>query len=85
MTDRYQSRRSDDRLDCVVIGAGPAGLTAAIYLARFMRRAAVLDSGASRASLIPISHNYPGFPEGISGGELLDRHRFRASTPQAMW
>lgn len=70
MTDR-QPGAARDRLDCVVIGAGPAGLTAAIYLARFMRHVTVLDSGASRASLIPISHNYPGFPEGISGGELL--------------
>ncbi|MGN6524801.1 MAG: FAD-dependent oxidoreductase, partial [Burkholderiaceae bacterium] len=49
-------------LDCIIIGAGPAGLTAATYLARFRRRIAVLDGGASRASYIPCSHNYPGFP-----------------------
>lgn len=67
------------RLDCIVVGAGPAGLTAAIYLARFRRAATILDGGASRASLIPVSHNYPGFPEGISGGELLDRLRLQAS------
>lgn len=67
------------RLDCIVVGAGPAGLTAAIYLARFRRAATILDGGASRASLIPVSHNYPGFPEGISGGELLDRLRLQAT------
>ncbi|WP_287786430.1 NAD(P)/FAD-dependent oxidoreductase [Acidiphilium sp.] len=62
-----------ETLDCLVIGAGPAGLTAAIYLARYRRRFTVLDGGASRASLIPASHNLPGFPEGIHGTVLLDR------------
>ncbi|WP_239025111.1 NAD(P)/FAD-dependent oxidoreductase [Rhodoligotrophos defluvii] len=67
---------SERPLDCLVIGAGPAGLTAAIYLARYRRRFLVLDSGASRASLIPISHNVPGFPDGIPGRDLLTRlHR----------
>jgi len=63
----------EERLDCVIVGAGPAGLTAATYLARFRRRIAVLDGGASRASYIPLSHNYPGFPDGISGHDLLER------------
>jgi thioredoxin reductase (NADPH) len=65
-------------LDCLVIGAGPAGLTAAIYLARFRRRFAVVDAGSSRAALIPLSHNYPGFPEGITGHDLLARLRTQA-------
>lgn len=60
-------------VDCLIIGAGPAGLTAAIYLARFRRTVTLLDSGFSRASRIPVSHNYPGFPQGISGEELLAR------------
>lgn len=58
-------------LECLVIGAGPAGLTAALYLARFRRRIAVLDSGRSRAALIPVSHNFPGYPDGIGGTALL--------------
>ena len=57
--------------DCLVIGAGPAGLTAAIYLARFRRKVLVIDSDASRAALIPRTHNYPGFDRGIPGRELL--------------
>lgn len=65
-------------LDCVIVGAGPAGLTAAIYLARFRRRIAVIDAGHSRAAYIPTSHNYPGFPDGISGVELLERLRAQA-------
>lgn len=60
-----------DQLDCLIIGGGPAGLTAATYLARYHRRVAVFDAGASRAALIPESHNYPGFPDGISGRRLL--------------
>jgi thioredoxin reductase (NADPH) len=65
-------------LDAVVIGAGPAGLTAAIYLGRFLRRVAVIDGGDSRASWIPISHNHPGFPDGIHGEDLLGRMRVQA-------
>jgi thioredoxin reductase (NADPH) len=58
-------------LDCLIVGGGPAGLTAAIYLARYRRNVIVFDSGESRAALIPESHNYPGFAHGISGGKLL--------------
>jgi len=61
-----------DKVDCLVIGGGPAGLTAAIYLARYRRTVRVFDDGRSRAAWIPKSHNYPGFPTGISGRELLD-------------
>lgn len=65
--------------DALIIGAGPAGLTAAIYLARFRRRIVIVDSGHSRASLIPLTHNYPGFPAGLSGAELLGRLREQAA------
>ena len=65
--------------DCIVIGGGPAGLTAAIYLARFRRDVLLLDAGESRARLIPVSHNVPGFPDGIPGEELLARMREHAA------
>ena len=64
--------------DCLIVGAGPAGLTAAIYLARFRRNVKVVDSGCSRAAYIPISHNAPGFPNGVSGLHLLERLRDQA-------
>lgn len=62
-------------IDCLIVGAGPAGLTAAIYLRRFHRKVMVIDAGRSRARWIPWSHNVPGFPEGISGTDLLGRMR----------
>ena len=61
------------RLDCLIVGGGPAGLMAAIYLARFRRSVCVVDTGASRAALIPRSHNVPGFVHGLSGAELIER------------
>ena len=61
-----------DNVDCLVIGGGPAGLTAAIYLARYRRTVRVFDEGRSRAAWIPKSHNYPGFPTFFSGRELRD-------------
>jgi len=65
-------------LDALVIGAGPAGLTAAVYLGRFRRRFVVIDGGQSRAAWIPRSHNLPGFPDGCGGEELLGRLRAQA-------
>ena len=65
--------------DCIIIGAGPAGLTAAIYLARYYLDIRMFDCGTSRASWIPTSHNHAGFPDGINGNELLDRMRDQAA------
>ena len=65
-------------MECLVIGGGPAGLTAAIYLARFRRDFIVIDGGASRADWIPLSHNHAGFPDGIGGPDLIARMRAQA-------
>jgi thioredoxin reductase (NADPH) len=67
-----------DDYDAIIVGAGPAGLTAATYLGRYRRRVLVLDGGPSRAGWIPESHNTPGFPEGVSGEALLARLRAQA-------
>jgi len=64
--------------DCLVIGGGPAGLTAAIYLTRFHLSLKVVDAGKSRANWIPCTHNHAGFPGGISGKDLLARMREQA-------
>jgi len=65
-------------LDCLIIGGGPAGLTAAIYLARFHLDILVVDGGKSRAAWIPCTRNHAGYPEGIEGKELLQRMREQA-------
>ncbi|MCE3602282.1 NAD(P)/FAD-dependent oxidoreductase [Massilia sp. P8910] len=61
--------------DTLIIGGGPGGLTAAIYLRRFRRNIILVDKGNSRLGWIPVTHNYPGFPDGIHGQELLDKLR----------
>ncbi len=61
--------------DTLIIGGGPGGLTAAIYLRRFRREVKLIDKGNSRLSLIPVTHNFPGFPDGIQGHQLLDNLR----------
>ena len=67
-----------EQLDCLIIGAGPAGLTAAIYLARFNLRTRLIDAGESRCAMIPLTRNHAGYPGGISGVELLGRMRRQA-------
>jgi thioredoxin reductase (NADPH) len=59
--------------DCIVVGAGPAGLTAALYLARFGLSACVIADGKSRAARVPLCRNFPSHPGGISGEDLLGR------------
>jgi thioredoxin reductase (NADPH) len=71
-------RMEEPILDCLIIGGGPAGLTAAIYLARFHLDIMVVDGGKSRASSIPCTRNVPGFTDGIEGAELLRRMRDQA-------
>ena len=68
----------DPILDCLIIGGGPAGLTAAIYLARFHLDIVVVDGAKSRASWIPCTRNVSGFPDGIKGTELLQKMRDQA-------
>lgn len=65
--------------EVLVIGGGPAGLVAALYLARFRRRVLLVEDGHSRAARIPRSHNYPGFPDGVAGTELLSAMRSQAA------
>jgi len=77
--EREQLLKRPDRWpEVVVVGAGPAGLTAAIYLGRYHRPPLLVDAGASRARWIPESHNMLGFPQGIRGQALLSQLRTHA-------
>jgi thioredoxin reductase (NADPH) len=71
--------QGEGAIDCLVIGAGPAGLTAAIYLARFHLSLRVVDDGASRAAWIPRTRNHAGYPGGVAGIELLRLMREQAA------
>lgn len=64
-----------EKWDLVVIGAGPAGLTAGIYSARSGLKTLVLEKGLAGGALneIPWVENYPGFSDGVSGQELAER------------
>ena len=65
--------------DAVIIGGGPAGLTAAIYLARSLRSVAVFDCDRpARSDWVQVNHNYLGFPAGISIVDLGKRGRAQA-------
>ena len=66
--------------DILIIGSGPAGLTAAIYSAWLGLKTVVLDSGivGGRAWLAPKIENFPGFEEGIKGSELIEKMQRQA-------
>jgi thioredoxin reductase (NADPH) len=61
--------------DLVIVGGGPAGLAAAIYAAREGIEALVVDKAGlgGQAGVTEKIDNYPGFPEGVAGGDLADR------------
>ena len=61
--------------DAVVIGGGPAGMTAALYLLRSGVKTAMIEKLAPGGQVLMTSEieNYPGFPEGLQGWELADK------------
>ncbi|MDY6973640.1 MAG: thioredoxin-disulfide reductase [Thermodesulfobacteriota bacterium] len=66
--------------DLIIIGAGPAGLTAGLYASRARLRTTLLERVAAGGQILTtdLVENYPGFPEGISGFELVDRMKRQA-------
>jgi thioredoxin reductase (NADPH) len=64
-----------DKCEVAIVGAGPAGLTAAVYAASEGLDTLMLDQAVSggQAGTSPLIRNYPGFPHGIDGGLLMER------------
>jgi thioredoxin reductase (NADPH) len=69
------NRNLPQKLDCIIVGAGPAGLTAAEYLARFHRDVVVLGLNGPKPRLLYIdrTYNLPGYPQGVRGQDLRTR------------
>lgn len=62
---------SDQEFECAIVGGGPGGLVAALYLSRFRRKIILFNEGKPRAAWIPKTHNLIGYHRGISGKTLL--------------
>jgi len=69
-----------DVYDVVIVGAGPAGLTAGVYCSRGRLKTAVLERNMAggQIALTDLVENYPGFPEGISGFDLSQKMKEQA-------
>jgi thioredoxin reductase (NADPH) len=58
--------------DCAVVGAGPAGLSAALYMGRMRRSVVVIDDREGRSTWHQVNRNYLGFPDGIHASKLRE-------------
>jgi len=70
-----QTKAQRPYYDAIVIGSGPAGLTAAFYMAREGLDTLVIEKGGigGQVGITQVLDNFPGFDEGIAGGEFADR------------
>jgi len=66
--------------DVIIIGSGPAGLTAGIYASRARLKTLLIESFSVPCQAVTTDHveNYPGFPEGINGFELVEKFKKQA-------
>lgn len=66
--------------DAVIVGGGPAGLTAGLYLCRGKRRTMLIEKESFGGTILNVAwiENYPGFPDGVSGAELSSKMKNQA-------
>src|SRR4051794_618419 len=69
---------ADSIFDCVIVGAGPAGLSAAVYLGRLRRKVLVIDDRHGRSTWHQVNRNYLGFPDGVHATALRELGRKQA-------
>ena len=74
-TSSKEEKKEEIIYDAIIIGGGPAGLTAGIYLSRARMDTLLIEKAlpGGQAILTEIIENYPGFPHGIAGPELMQK------------
>lgn len=77
----FRNAMSVSEFQLVIVGGGPAGLTAGLYAARARLHTLLLEKGAVGGQVLVTDwvDNYPGFPEGIAGFELIDKMAAQAA------
>lgn len=76
ITNYFVRRTEDKMLDCLIIGAGPAGITAAVYARRYNLNFSIVEENSLPGGKATLPHrveNYIGFPDGIAGYEISER------------
>lgn len=71
LSKQQAEQRSEQIYDVLVVGGGPAGLSAGIYLQRYLLSTLIVDKGKARSFWMQELHNYLGLPSDTSGRELL--------------